>query len=506
MESKTPTIQVQAQSIAADIESFVRSEVKMLRKGYHGKKLFLYSDALEGKIIQTLTQKAEGMFLWVHLQLDSLCQMSNIQRDEAVEAALHTLPRGLDETYMRIVQQIVAQQEPMRELALRCLMWIFYAMRPLDAEELQHALATDEAFEKQEDIKEHRIEVILRACGNLLLDEGRDIRPVHYSVQEFFTRPPDGVAQTPFQQSLAHTERVHTILAGVCIKYMRLRKLDEPCTDVDALHNRLSRAPFLHYSTQYFDYHLRRCTDIDKNNLNLVEGLLNQGRAVLAALLQTRRVRAPDLRSVIEGFDPLSFEVSASTVVYATYLFEVEQVQKRWVGPSPPRYALHQASSAGVVDGIKRLLGQNANIDEKDWRGGSPLYYASLNNRRAAVEVLLDKGADVNAQGGLFGNALQAASYRSNEVVIKLLLDRGADVNAQGGFYGNALLAASRGGYELVAASVRGSETIVKLLLDEGADINAQGGLHHNALQAASEQGHEQVVKLLQSSLLGSES
>ncbi len=60
-ESKMPTIQVQTQSVAADIESFVRSEVKRLRSGYHGKKLFLSSDALEGKVIQTLTEKAEGM-------------------------------------------------------------------------------------------------------------------------------------------------------------------------------------------------------------------------------------------------------------------------------------------------------------------------------------------------------------------------------------------------------------------------------------------------------------
>jgi hypothetical protein len=50
-KSSTPTIQIKAKNIATDIESFVRSEVKKLRKGYYGKKLCLSSDFLEARII-----------------------------------------------------------------------------------------------------------------------------------------------------------------------------------------------------------------------------------------------------------------------------------------------------------------------------------------------------------------------------------------------------------------------------------------------------------------------
>lgn len=62
-ESSTPTIQIKAENVAADIESFVHNEVKKLRKGYYGKKLQLTSDILEAKIVQTLTEKAEGMLV-----------------------------------------------------------------------------------------------------------------------------------------------------------------------------------------------------------------------------------------------------------------------------------------------------------------------------------------------------------------------------------------------------------------------------------------------------------
>jgi ankyrin repeat domain-containing protein 50 len=62
-DSNTPTIQIKAENVAADIENFVQSEVKKLRKGFYGKKLHLTSDVLEARIIQTLTEKAEGMLV-----------------------------------------------------------------------------------------------------------------------------------------------------------------------------------------------------------------------------------------------------------------------------------------------------------------------------------------------------------------------------------------------------------------------------------------------------------
>jgi ankyrin repeat domain-containing protein 50 len=60
-EDGTHTIQIKTENVTADVELYVRSEVKKLRKGENGKKLYLSSDALEGKIIRELTEKAEGM-------------------------------------------------------------------------------------------------------------------------------------------------------------------------------------------------------------------------------------------------------------------------------------------------------------------------------------------------------------------------------------------------------------------------------------------------------------
>jgi hypothetical protein len=62
--SNKPTIQIQAENVAADIRSFVESEVTKLQQTYYGKTLFLSNKELEVKIVTTLAEKAEGMQVW----------------------------------------------------------------------------------------------------------------------------------------------------------------------------------------------------------------------------------------------------------------------------------------------------------------------------------------------------------------------------------------------------------------------------------------------------------
>lgn len=50
-ENNTPTIQIQAENVAGDIKTFVCGEVQKLRKGFHGRKLYLTSDVLEERVI-----------------------------------------------------------------------------------------------------------------------------------------------------------------------------------------------------------------------------------------------------------------------------------------------------------------------------------------------------------------------------------------------------------------------------------------------------------------------
>lgn len=58
---RIPAIQIQAENVAADIQTFARSQVERLCAGKDGKTLYVVSSKLKEKIIQTLARKADGM-------------------------------------------------------------------------------------------------------------------------------------------------------------------------------------------------------------------------------------------------------------------------------------------------------------------------------------------------------------------------------------------------------------------------------------------------------------
>lgn len=56
-----PTIKIEAENVAADIELFVSTEVKRLTRTCDGRRLYIQNSSLEEKIIRTLASNAEGM-------------------------------------------------------------------------------------------------------------------------------------------------------------------------------------------------------------------------------------------------------------------------------------------------------------------------------------------------------------------------------------------------------------------------------------------------------------
>ena len=456
-------------------------------------------------------------FLWVNLQLENLCKESVARKDRLVEAALGSLPKDLNGTYIRIMERIECQTEHMKELALNCFMWVIYAKTPLDLRELQHALATNSSCKRREDLDVDEKSVILEACGNLLVEENYAIRPIHYSVQEFFTNPSSGLPRCPIQEKVSHSNSVHATLSGICLQYLQLGALHKQCRDGDELISRMDENPFILYAARCFDYHILQGRDLPEDVSKSLESLLSQDASFLAALLQARNV----LRWYVierEEFDPISFEVTTSTVIYGTQLYNIPALRTRWTSLSAPKYALYYASSAGLFDAASLLIEQGCDINERDGLGNCPLHGACGRGHLAVVELLLSKGADVNAQSTAFGTALYAAAKQGYDKIVELLLNSGAHVNTQLENFGSALEAASAGGhYKIVelllsnGAEVRGSfgadslqlasrggyDKVVELLLSNGATMDAKGGFWGNALMSASAEGHYKIVELL---------
>lgn len=65
-DNTIPAIQIRAENVATDIETFARSQVEKLLKGKYGKALYVTSNDLKDRIVQTLVKKADGMYVQAH--------------------------------------------------------------------------------------------------------------------------------------------------------------------------------------------------------------------------------------------------------------------------------------------------------------------------------------------------------------------------------------------------------------------------------------------------------
>ncbi|KAH9014779.1 hypothetical protein EDB84DRAFT_1635584 [Lactarius hengduanensis] len=200
-----------------DIEDYIRSVV------YADSDMAMrrWRDKDKELVIETLTDRADGMFRWVFCQLEVLqhCLPQSIRR------TLNELPKSLDETYERVLKEIGMAN---RDHARRLLQCLTAATRPLRVEELAEILALD--FEgaagatpklKEEWRWEDRQRAVLSTCSSLIteVDDGdsRVIQFTHFSVKEFLTSNRLGASRGDVSYFHIIPDSAHTTLAQACL-------------------------------------------------------------------------------------------------------------------------------------------------------------------------------------------------------------------------------------------------------------------------------------------------
>ncbi|KAH9166809.1 hypothetical protein EDB89DRAFT_1857067, partial [Lactarius sanguifluus] len=200
-----------------DIEDYIRS----VAYADSDTAMRRWRDKDKELVIETLMDKADGMFRWVFCQLEVLqhCLPQSIRR------TLNELPKSLDETYERVLKEIGMAN---RDHARRLLQCLTAAARPLRVEELAEILALDfgevegATPKLNEDWRwEDRQRAVLSTCSSLVtqVDDGnsRIIQFSHFSVKEFLTS--DRLATSNGDASYFHIipEHAHTTLAQACL-------------------------------------------------------------------------------------------------------------------------------------------------------------------------------------------------------------------------------------------------------------------------------------------------
>ena len=448
----------------------------------------------------------------MYCQLDSIRQCVKLS---ALRKKLSSLPRTLDETYDRILQNLKSADQ--LQDAVQALQWLCFSIRPLDLPEMVEILAIqngngggffpDERLPDPEDVMvvcssliscntDYSIDDPIdnsvaesthsNSSGNDSGDGGieqrgtRQIRLAHFSVKEYL------LSDRCALQSDLQTQTCHAVIAEGCLRYLLHLSEDSPLTK-----EVVDQYPLARYAAEYWWQHAQKIESTSGCAVfKLASKLLTNENSALLSWVQLYNVDQP-------------WEASDMTLTISNV-------------PQP----LYYAASIGVPEVVRSILQNNTDINAQGGFHDNALSAASVRGYEKVVQILLDAGADVNAQGGDWGNALSAVSGCGYEKMVQILLDAGAGVNVQGGDWTNALSAASVRGYEKVvqilldagadvnaqrgdwgsalsAASGCGYEKVVQILLDAGADVNAQRGDWTNALSAASVRGYEKVVQIL---------
>ncbi|EXL65535.1 hypothetical protein FOPG_18241 [Fusarium oxysporum f. sp. conglutinans race 2 54008] len=468
-------------AINTDIRSYVNATLEQ-KPDFVDKKL---SQGTLDEIRDKIGDGADGMFRWAACQLESLARCLS---PKAIMIALRSLPRDLNETYRRMVQNIPSEY---KSSAIRLLQFLVYTKRSLTLAEAIEVIATEIDREPRGFDVDGRLSLkadVLRYCPSLVIiaevtkhaETVEALHLAHFSVKEYL-----------LEQAQFDLESASIAISKTCLTYL---------TDIRGRHSTIRRDfPMARYAAEYWmDYAVSAETSEDIVRITV------------------------------------KFLEDETTFQRWCRLYQADRQWDHEPGP-PTASRLYYACLGGLAGAARDLATEGADVNAQGGPFGNALQAASFKDNREVVQLLLDKGADdnrevmqllldkgadVNAQGGPFGNALHAAIYKGNREVVQLLLDKGAAGNAQGGEYGNALQAAldsgnletaqllldkgtdanAEDGYygsALRAASYEGNLEVVQLLLDKGADVNAHGGYLGNALQVALYFGNLEVVRLL---------
>lgn len=485
------------------------------------------------EIRDALLEGAQGMFLWVVLQMNSLCMEKT---DEAIRNALADLPRDLPSIFCRILQQSAALGQ---EYQTRTLEFITAAYRPLTTDELREALGVVVGvFDWNPARMPNDIYTVLECCGSLVVvdEETKSVRLIHPSVKQYLYQSPDGtgisVSHKGFNMDSVQAAMIATIAtyanynvfdtrlattneAGpqqkvygeipqrvmgsvmdstsakrLALKLLRSRepltldlresllRVTEPrsksCED-------LPDFAFLQYAQRYWYQHANMVSELDVATYRSLSHAIDR---------KTLEFKATTVDFMDISTPPDFDEVSADLL-----RLMIEKKFPFHLLPGIHRNEiLFWAAKRGHGPLVGELLdGKDSPVDvnAQDDQGRTPLSWVAEGGHIALLQLLISRGADTNLADKSGRTPLSRAAEKGHDLKVQILLMHGANVNhnlGPGGFA--AQLPVSY-------AAMEGKVSTVQLLTQAGAVINYENDKVAAPLVWAARNGHENVVGLL---------
>lgn len=203
-----PCIQIQQEDVNDDIKCFIEAKVDNITR--------LNTGDLRDRIIQDLSSRHEGMFLWVFLMIKELKSLATVKE---VKDLLGSIPAGLQEMHKAILLRL-SKTLGTSHIARKILTWVVSAIRPLRLAEIREILQFEIKQESKDDdllISEKDIELI---CGSLVTSRNGVLQLIHLSTKEFLQRRPGGMSQDdPCRPFYVDLQETGPQIATLCVSY-----------------------------------------------------------------------------------------------------------------------------------------------------------------------------------------------------------------------------------------------------------------------------------------------
>ncbi|KUJ08906.1 uncharacterized protein LY89DRAFT_328989 [Mollisia scopiformis] len=367
-----------------DIEDYIVAELEnYLKSG----TLSIGDPALILEIRDALLDGAQGMFLWVNLQLKSLCVE---QTDEAIRQALSNLPKDLPETFSRILDRSKDQGGSYQQ---RILELVSIAQRPLTTEELREALSVvpgDTNWNSTRLINDFGSTLLY--CGSLIMvdEEELTVRVIHHSAKKFLLSGRGTASAIPFSFKAAHTR-----MADIVITYLNYGIFETQLSSIVVPQINIASTPS-----------------------NIVRSSMSSSsvvRSLALQLLVPRNQLNQDIGKVLAGASK-HFKARPIDEHHFYAYAKLFWFYHTWT--------VRAESGAPMCDLLRRIeenaLGSTVNILPKDY--GKPLLWATRCGYTNIVEDLLldERLVDIGEKDPAL---LWVAIVNGNDAIIKLLLD-----------------------------------------------------------------------------------
>ena len=459
-------------------------------------------------------------FLWVAFQIDSICALNT---DHEIINSLKDLPKGLPETFRRILHRLQHLTFTDSSLGRKIFEIVAAAQRPLTLDELGEAISIipgDTSWDRSKLIND--VLRSLESCGSFLVvdEELSTIHFAHSSVKAHLLTEPTDLDVCQYHINMCQAD---INLGKIAVTYLNLdvfaNQLSKICgpsgiyadkvpsfvvtsaLPKSEVVNKMALAmlrgrkmpgkdsglnvginanllgenntqtrevfPFLLYCQEFWLYHSKNFHNPGRHGVqqyllwdSMVKGLM----------------KTIELPWAPEHLDDVGERFIGWVMKNHHYSLAVRAIQNLWLGLciNPNRVSMggrwqrrrDGGLGLGQVEELLSLLSS-----EYVYRMHTPYLHTTAMMRPLPRYDIL-----------------QAAASLGYESVVRLVLDIGVDINAVNSVSGNALH----------AAISSGKQTTAELLIEKGADVNCKGGQYGSALQAAAAtRGMDPIVELL---------